>query len=194
MPIIPQLAKAPSHCLDFTSSQKNLTPTPILSTIVSISVVFPSWLLFFLFFYFVPLLPFPFPVTDFVLLNLDKYTLHVPVNLILSKKRSQEKLHKVRGQSDMCHTSVIFMPVFPWQQMGGKFSRRLVSTLSYLLYTHIYAKNFLNVNNFKSTESEISTLLNFEFPNKAEIHCSSLPPQCTTASSLSQRMVTSISQ
>ena len=112
----------------------------------------------------------------------------------LSKKRSQEKSHKVRGQSDMCHTSVIFTPVFPWQQMGGKFSRRLVSTLSYLLYTHIYAKNFSNVNNFKSTEFEIPTSLNFEFPNKAEIHCSSLPPQRTTASSLSQRMATSLSR
>ena len=53
----------------------------------------------------------------------------------LSKKLSQEKLHKVRGQSDMCHTSVNFTPVFPWQQMGGKFSHRLVSRLSYLLYT-----------------------------------------------------------
>ena len=35
----------------------------------------------------------------------------------------------------MCHTSVIFMPAFPWHQMGGKFSHKLVSTLSYLSYT-----------------------------------------------------------
>jgi len=54
---------------------------------------------------------------------------------MLSKKRSQEKSYEVRGQSDVCHTSVIFMPAFPWHQMGGKFSRKLVSTLSYLLYT-----------------------------------------------------------
>jgi hypothetical protein len=50
----------------------------------------------------------------------------------LSKKRSQAKS---RGQSDLCHTSVIFMPAFPWHQMGGEVSHRLVSTLSYLLYT-----------------------------------------------------------
>ena len=55
--------------------------------------------------------------------------------LSLSKKRSQEKSYEVRGQSDVCHTSVNFMPAFPWHQMGGKFSRKLVSTLSYLLYT-----------------------------------------------------------
>ena len=60
---------------------------------------------------------------------------HLSAVVTLSKKQSQEKSHKVRGQSDMCHTSVIFTPVFPWHQMGGKFSRRLVSTLSYLLYT-----------------------------------------------------------
>ena len=47
---------------------------------------------------------------------------------------------------------------------------------------------------FKSTEFEILTLLNFQFPNKVEIHCSSLPPQCTAASSLSQWMATSLSQ
>ena len=35
----------------------------------------------------------------------------------------------------MCHTSLIFTPAFPWHQMRDKFSCRLVSTLSYLLYT-----------------------------------------------------------
>ena len=53
----------------------------------------------------------------------------------LSKKRSQEKSYKVRSQSDMCQTSVILMPTFPWHQMGSKSHHKLVSTLSYLLYT-----------------------------------------------------------
>ena len=101
----------------------------------------------------------------------------------------------------MCHTSVNFTPVFPWQQMGGKFSHRLVSTLLYLLYTHLCQDFFeceqlqvISCNLFKSTEFEILTLLNFEFPNKVEIHCSSLPPQGTAASSLSQQMATSLSR
>jgi len=66
---------------------------------------------------------------------LPHYDTHDVSVITLSKKRSQEESYEVRGQSDVCHTSVIFMPAFPWYQMGGKFSRKLVSTLSYLLYT-----------------------------------------------------------
>ena len=69
------------------------------------------------------------------------------LHVMLSKKWSQEKSYKVRGQSDMCHTSVIFTPAFPWHHMGGKFSCRLVSTLSYLLYTCL-CQEFLNSSSF----------------------------------------------
>jgi len=69
----------------------------------------------------------------------------------LSKKRSQEKSYEVRGQSDVCHTSVMFMPAFPWHQMGGEFSHRLVSTLSYILHTCLcqeFSKWFIFFLNF----------------------------------------------
>jgi len=113
----------------------------------------------------------------------------------LSKKWSQGKSYEVRGQSDMCHTSVIFMPAFPWHQMGGKFSRKLVSTLSYLLYTCLcqeILKWFIFFLKFPICSPRMLCeqlqaicliplklwhhviMLNFEFPN-TEIHCSSLP-------------------
>jgi len=113
----------------------------------------------------------------------------------LSKKPSQEKLYEVRGQSDMCHTSVIFMLAFPWHQMGGKFSCKLVSTLSYLLYTCLcqeILKWFIFFLKFPICSPQMLCeqlqaicliplklrhhviMSNFEFPN-TEIHCSSLP-------------------
>jgi hypothetical protein len=57
--------------------------------------------------------------------------------LSLSKKQSQAKSYKVRGQSDIYHTSVNFMPAFPWHQMRGEFSHKSVSALSYILVLHI---------------------------------------------------------
>jgi len=72
-------------------------------------------------------------VSSFSFGECDK--LHISSVVTLSKKWSQEKSYKVRGQSDVCHTSVMFTPAFPWHQMGGEFSHRLVSTLSYILYT-----------------------------------------------------------
>jgi len=110
----------------------------------------------------------------------------------LSKKRSQEKSYEVRGQSDVCHTSVIFMPAFPWHQMGGKFSHKLVSTLSYLLCTCLcqeISKWFIFFLKFpicspRTLCEQLQAIcliplklwhhvimLNFEFPNM-EIHCS----------------------
>jgi len=74
-----------------------------------------------------------------------------PCLMTLSKKRSQEKSYEVRGQSDVCHTSVMFTPAFPWHQMGGEFSHRLVSTLSYILYTCLcqeFSKWFIFFLNF----------------------------------------------
>ena len=76
----------------------------------------------------------------------------------------------------------MFMPAFPWHQMGGEFGHmhRLVSTLSYILYTclfqeflkwFIFSLNFLvcmcylqlcvpmHVNNFKSWAAVFSSLL-----------------------------------
>jgi len=141
---------------------------------------------------------------------------------MLSKKWSQEKSYEVRGQSDMCHTSVMFMPAFPWHQMGGKFSHRLVSTLSYILYTclcqefskwFIFFLNFpvcmcylqlcvpMHVNNFnKSHELQFvqvcwnsNIMLNFECPCW-EIHCSSLPPHRREVQLVSQWTASSLDE
>ena len=35
--------------------------------------------------------------------------------LTLSKKQSQAKSYEVRGQSNVCHTFVIFTPAFKWE-------------------------------------------------------------------------------
>ena len=105
----------------------------------------------------------------------------------LRKKRSQEKSYEVR--------SVIFMPAFPWHQMGGKFSHKLVSTLSYLLYTCLcqeISKWFIFFLKFPICSPRMLCeqfqaicliplklrhhviMLYFEFPN-AKFICSSLP-------------------
>ena len=141
---------------------------------------------------------------------------------MLSKKQSQEKSYKVRDQSDVCHTTVMFMPAFPWHQMGGEFSYRLVSTLSYILYTclcqeflkwFIFFLNFpvcmcylqlcvpMHVNNFnKSHELQCvqvcwnsNIMLNFECLCW-EIHCSSLPPHQREVQLISQWTASSLDE
>jgi len=116
----------------------------------------------------------------------------------------------------------MFTPAFPWHQMGGEFSHRLVSTLSYILYTclcqefskwFIFFLNFLVcmcylqlcvptcVNNFnKSHELQFvqvcwnsDIMLNFEFLCW-EIHCSSLPPHQREVQLVSQRTASSLDE